>query len=422
MSAREEAARPPKTSASQRTPRSSPSAKRRLISSALSSPTGTPTFEQAETSPQVPASVQSSPPAPSGNGDYYDLVKQASDYLAQINSVVNDSRLVAANKTHIMDLTQRVTSIVSLLALKSAALESKIAGAERDLALNIKCSTAPAKSYAESVKLRLPRAAPAIPTRAPLPCVVAYPTTEKSTEITTSSATKKALMQAIKPSDGFQIVGVKKTAKSGVVLRVTNEAQIKKLEKVTAIQSAGLRLEKPKGRRPRILIKDIPGTLSDEAFLSALYQQNIKDELPLSEEEFVKSIKIIRHRKLDTGRKWIGIEIDADTRKHLINTKEKLFIGWATCRYIDDLEIVRCLHCQQYGHVAKYCAEKDPRCARCAEHHKTDDCPKKACDEFKPICASCKRIKKPCDHSTGSPNCPTYKAKLEALILNTNYG
>lgn len=59
------------------------------------------------------------------------------------------------------------------------------------------------------------------------PCVNAYPTTERLADFATSLATKQALMRTIKPSDeGFLILGVKKSAKPGVVLRVANERKL----------------------------------------------------------------------------------------------------------------------------------------------------------------------------------------------------
>jgi hypothetical protein len=171
----------------------------------------------------------------SQNSDYVDLVQESNDCLSRINEIINDqaSRINIANRSAILDLTQRVTGIVSLLAIKSSTLETQLVKAERDLfahKLNNKNFNAPAASgsYSDALKLKLPaKQTQPLQTRPPLPCVVAYPA-ESRTDLTSSSATKEALMKAIKPSDGFQIVGVKKTAKSGVVLRVSNESQIKK--------------------------------------------------------------------------------------------------------------------------------------------------------------------------------------------------
>lgn len=365
-----------------------------------------------------------------GNSNYCDLMTEASVYLAKINELVNDngSRINVANKSAIMDMTQRVTSIVSLLALKSACNETKLANTERELEIIKLKSYAKTvnedknMSYADSLKLRLPKVTPAIESRVPLPCLVAYPTQERSADYASSSATKQALMKAIRPSDdGFQIVGIKKTAKSGVVLRVANENQLKRLESVDAIKSAGLRLEKPKGRRPRLLVKDIPASMEDNNFLQAIYRQNIKNELPIKEDDFIKSTKIVRRRSTNNGRKWLGIEIEPEVRKHLVSTKDKLFIDWATCRFVDDIEVVRCAYCQQFGHVKKHCANKSPTCAICSEAHETNVCPHKDDLNFTPVCAACKRFKKPFDHRCGSEQCGTYKLKLEQLILHTNY-
>ncbi|KAM3957317.1 LOW QUALITY PROTEIN: uncharacterized protein ACR2FA_008698 [Aphomia sociella] len=382
------------------------------------------------------------------DSEYFDFIRESSDCLSKINDIVNEqsSRINVANKTAIMDMTQRITAIVSMLAIKSSATETKLARVERDLIsaklmslkypTNVETKSDNKLSYVDTLKLRLPKQTQPVQTRPPLPCIVAYPTEERASELTSSSATKEALMKAIKPSDGFQIVGVKKTAKSGVVLRVvlrySNEAQIKKLESVEGIKSAGLRLEKPKGRRPRILIKDVPENMDDKRFLAALYSQNVKGELNFIfifliksfslENDFIKNIKIVRRRSAAYGRKWIGIELSPEIHSHFIGTKDKLFIDFATCRFVDDLEVVRCLKCQQYGHVSKYCNESKSTCAHCSGQHDTRECTKIKETEFKPVCASCRRLKKADNHKTGSQSCPTYCSRLQQLILNTTYG
>lgn len=369
------------------------------------------------------------------NANYYELVHKASSYLSTINEIINDqgSRINIANKTSIMDLTQRVTGIVSLLAIKSCTMETKLANTERELGVATrKIDNCPDKpnfrnpTYAETLNLKLPpKTAPKInQVRPPLPCVIAYPSTPRKDELTTSSATKNALMKAIQPSDGFQIVGVKKAAKSGVVLRVANEHQLNKINSMgsmEAIKKAGLRLEKPKGRNPRILVKDIPGSMEDLQFLKALFNQNIKDEISVTELDFIKSTRIVRRRTLELyNKKWLGLEVTPQIRNHLMTTKEKLYIDWTTCRFIDDLEVVRCVKCQQFGHVAKYCTDEFS-CSFCAEKHDSKSCPRKDNPNFKPVCASCKRFKKPTDHVTGSADCPTFQFKLNQLLLHTNF-
>lgn len=412
------------------TPRSPPPTNKRLFNEVSPSCTS-PTERPKRIPPSQPIDVPLSPVnSCDSTQSYCDLVAQASNYLSKINELVNDqgSRINIANKTSIMDLTQRVTGIVSLLAIKSSCNETKLLNAEKDLdqfkktAIHTQPNPVPNTSYANSVKLRLPKVVPAVDSRPPVPCIVAYPTEERSTEYGSSSATKQALMKAIKPSDdGFQIVGVKKTAKSGVVLRVSNIKQLEKLQSVEAIKQAGLRLEKPKGRKPRIIIKDIPSSMEDDAFLTALYRQNILDELSIKEDDFIKSTRIVRRRNVNNGRKWLGLELEAEVRNHLISSKEKLFIGWARCRFDDDVEVVKCSNCQKFGHVHKYCTNKTPTCGICALNHQSLSCPHKDDPKFIPTCAACKYYNKQADHRCGSQECLTYKSRLEQLILNTNY-
>lgn len=407
--------------------------KKRVFSDAVS-PTYFSPYEHAKRARSVSPennNANESIMSNSGDIDYCKIMYEASTYLSKINELVNDqgSRMNISNKSAIMDMTQKVTSIVSLLALKSSSIETQLAKVERNLVEEQKCKPTASNNnsstsyYADKLKLRLHAKAPQPPEpRKQLPCIIAYPTAERSSDITTSSATKKTLMKAINPrEDGFQIVGVKKAAKSGVVLRVSNENQIKKLQSVEAIKTAGLRLEKPKSRRPRIIIRDVPSSLEGPDFLATLYRQNIQGELPITESDFVKNTRIVRRRKFNNDRQWVGIELEPATRNHLFETKEKLFIDWVSCRFFDDLEIVICTHCSQYGHVHKYCTEKSPLCGHCAESHETKECTNKDKPEFKPVCAACKRFKKPCDHKCGTSDCPSYQAKINQLIQNTTY-
>lgn len=74
----------------------------------------------------------------------------------------------------------------------------------------------PGFTYAYRLKLSLPPGSTPCPVsagaRVSKPCVIVYPTTERSTDYATSSTKKQTLMKAIKPSDeDFQILGVKKT-------------------------------------------------------------------------------------------------------------------------------------------------------------------------------------------------------------------
>jgi hypothetical protein len=212
------------------TPRSPPaqSSKRPLgdLSPTNLSPTEKRLLHSSSQSPGANVNLSDMRGSTSSDRDFTDLVQESNDYLSRINKIVNEqsTRLNVANRSSIMELTQRMTGIVSLLAIKSPVLETKLIQAERDLlanklnVINDTNACTPIMPHTNQAKQTKP-----VQPRPPLPCVVAYPD-ESRADLTSSSATKEALLKVIKPSDGLQIVGVKKTAKSGVVLRVSNES------------------------------------------------------------------------------------------------------------------------------------------------------------------------------------------------------
>lgn len=338
---------------------------------------------------------------------------------------------------------QNILAIVAALDLRLAETEAELQVATSALKYAVKTAEleklkyetqsrpnsapmpTPPATYASRVQLRLPKETATLmaPLRPPLPCVVAYPTPEAADQMKTSEQTKEALMKAIDPAnDGFQIVGVKKTARSGVFLRVSNEEQLQKLKSAEAIKKAGIRLEKPKGRQPRIIIKDVP-KLEDEEFIRCLYNQNIEGEINITLDEFQAMTRIYRRRNTNAGnRMWFGMEVTPKIRQHLVETKQKVFIGWNVCRFVDDLEVVRCSKCQMLGHVIKHCTEKSFTCAHCCGQHESRECDQVSRDEFKPKCATCNKFKKPTDHATGSSDCPALKQRLDLLISTTQYG
>lgn len=60
------------------------------------------------------------------------------------------------------------------------------------------------------------------------------------------------------------------------------------------------------------------------------------DELKLSKSDSLKSTKIVKHRKPEHGRQWIGLELETEVIQQLARIKDKLYIDWAICRVIDD--------------------------------------------------------------------------------------
>ncbi len=66
---------------------------------------------------------------------------------------------------------------------------------------------------------------------------------------------------------------------------------------------------------------------------------------------------------------------------------------------------VQCFQCLNFNHVAKYCKEKQQKCVRCGEDHKSDQC-----IADKEICRNCKG-----PHSATSKDCPRYLEQVSRM-------
>lgn len=104
------------------------------------------------------------------------------------------------------------------------------------------------------------------------------------------------------------------------------------------------------------------------------------------------------------------------------NDSNRLYMQWQSCRIQDYRGVTRCYNCQTYGHVAKFCIQKEKTCSFCAGigHTVAEFQSKK--DNKNPICAACKRAKRKADHSVNDKVCPGYKAALDRVIERTDYG
>ena len=83
-------------------------------------------------------------------------------------------------------------------------------------------------------------------------------------------------------------------------------------------------------------------------------------------------------------------------------------------KFIGKPRVIRCMRCQQFGHVQRVCHAESPRCGKCSNNdHETKDCPE---EEANYKCFHCSE-----NHPTGSKNCRAMKEKLE-LLLSRNHG
>src|SRR5436190_13558661 len=144
----------------------------------------------------------------------------------------------------------------------------------------------------------------------------------------------------------------------------------------------------------------------------------------IRKEEFDQEF-VMRHKHNDARSSGKRVHIVAECSVRVrtwLRGKERIFIGWQSCRVKDYVDVARCYKCQRYGHVAKHCSSEKPSCSHCAMEHDYKDCPDKNKKE-KACCVNCKREKREnTKHEAGWRKCPSYEKAVKRQNGKTDYG
>ena len=100
----------------------------------------------------------------------------------------------------------------------------------------------------------------------------------------------------------------------------------------------------------------------------------------------------------------------ATVANHLI--KQGIYINRENLRaHKDKKEPLRCLKCQNWGHVARTCKATNDTCGTCADNHRSSACP----SEKPSFCVSCNST----DHPSSSRKCPEFIRRCNDLNART---
>lgn len=106
---------------------------------------------------------------------------------------------------------------------------------------------------------------------------------------------------------------------------------------------------------------------TDEVIIKGIINQN---KLDANRSE----IKLVFRTKIRNGRFNIIIEVNEYVFSALIN-RDRVYLGWSSCKFLQDFGIVRCYNCSQFGHVSKYC-RNETACPICSGNHSMSECEK----------------------------------------------
>ena len=234
----------------------------------------------------------------------------------------------------------------------------------------------------------------------------------------------KVLSMVDHKMEKIKIRGVRKTRDGGLVLEMATQSDIEKIMDHEALRKEGIKTSIAGASNPRLVIFDVPRNLTERDLVDTIYDQN-EDLLDrMTKKEFKDNFipRFIKGKRVVESTNWV-VEVTPKIRTILrADDKVRLYIEWRSCKIQEFRGVSRCFNCQAYGHVAKFCREKEKICSFCAKNcHMAMKCPEKKAGK-RPTCPTCKRAKKKADHLASDKACPAYKAALEHIISRTDYG
>jgi hypothetical protein len=331
------------------------------------------------------------------------LIDSGGSKLDRISQMV--SRIESA--THLSSI-QTLENNVTILNQKF----DKICNTIETLKLNTSASETNKPSYA---------AISALP-KQPLPnlnkmSIVLKPTNSVP-HLDSADKIKDTLQKTINPTDkGWQIVRMRKKGANEVIIDANSTSEAKRIVEDNDIIKCGLTASIIPKTSPKLIIRNIPRTMDEKEVTGAIYNQN---SIGIPPEEFKTQLRIaFKTGRRDGDTYNLVIEVNPTLRKQLLD-KESIYLGWSRCSITDFINVTRCYKCQSFGHIAKYCRSNEIICGHCAKAgHDTSLCPSK---NDPPKCLACAKNNKQSEHSSRSPQCPSYLAARAQAISRVDYG
>lgn len=229
-----------------------------------------------------------------------------------------------------------------------------------------------------------------------------------------SKQTREEVQQKVNPiSVNASIRTVQEIKNGGILIKATTRDEIEKIRKLSEEKlHQNYLVHIPKLRHPRLVLIGLKKAYKEEELLDELRALRYINE----NDNF--TIKYIRQSKF--SKKFIiYIETKMETFKKLVN--QEISLGWNKIKIKEDLNIITCFKCCEYGHKAKDCNRKQI-CSFCGNNHNLWKCQA----EY-PKCNNCityntKYNKNSnCQHEALSSDCPLHQQKIKIAKEKINY-
>lgn len=219
--------------------------------------------------------------------------------------------------------------------------------------------------------------------------------------------------------DGIGVTAIKKTKAGKVIIELDKTESINKVTQNTALRGKGLTFEVQRGRKPRVILYDVPRDMSEQNSGHAIIGNNPDIAAKLSKEPLESELEF----RLKLGPR------DKETQNHVIQVSPRvrsvlvssgrILKGWLSCKVADYVVQPMCYKCLGVVHISKHCKNKEC-CSLCGqEGHGEKGCKD---NEGPRKCGLCRQRGESWEsRDVMDKNCPSYKAITAAYKASIDY-
>ena len=227
----------------------------------------------------------------------------------------------------------------------------------------------------------------------------------------TAVENKKAIISKMKTP----VEAVRETKEGHLAVTLNSKKTLEEAKKELDSNSTDEISVNEKGKmKPKIRIVNV--TKDDDDVINSIKRRNkwIADLIEDDDDLVIKKEEEARNKK----KKHYIIKCTPKIRKAIYEHGDMVYTMYEHCNIYDAYQPYQCFKCQEYGHSAAKCQNKQV-CPKCGGKHRYNDC-----ESEKTKCVNCvKRGLENTDHRTfDGKKCTIYNEEVARIIDNTDHG
>ncbi|XP_063394131.1 uncharacterized protein LOC134679184 [Cydia fagiglandana] len=214
---------------------------------------------------------------------------------------------------------------------------------------------------------------------------------------------------------GIEVNNVRVTKQQKVAVICNSEKDRAKYAEAVKTHTERLTVTTPQLRKPLLRLIGVTPDVTNEKVAEAIVKQN--ESLIGNIPQVERQVRVVRRNRGRTSA-TNNLVIEVSPSMWATLKDRKIRIGYQIIPVYDQSPIVQCFRCQEYGHRAPNCLNKNV-CGYCTLDHDTRSCPQRP--NASPCCANCKKQGVVHDHPAYSTDCPEWQKWDRIARLSVQY-